>query len=115
MVVLALAHSIVGERLILIPLARVADLPPVGGSVRQTRRTLRFAWHVTSVLGLGLAAILLRYAQLAELDGEQILLVRILSLTFAASFVVALVGSKARHPSWVVFLLVAILTWLATV
>lgn len=112
--VLAIAHSIVGELRILIPLEKVADLPAVGGSVRQTRRTLRFAWHVTSVFGLGFAAILLRYAQFGEFDTEQVRLLRILSATFAASFLVAIVGSRGKHPAWIVFLIVAGLTWAST-
>ena len=34
--------------------------------------------------------------------------------TFAVSGVVALVGSRGKHLSWVVFLAIAALTWLGT-
>ena len=78
------------------------------------RRTLRFAWHVTSVLGFGVAAVLVHCARLTPLDADSARVVRIIALTCAASFVVALVGSRARHPSWVVFLIVAILSWLGS-
>ena len=55
-VALGLAHSFLGERYILQRLLRREDLPRLFGSADFTRRTLRFAWHVTSVAWLGLAA-----------------------------------------------------------
>ena len=48
-VLLAVAHSSLGERFILIRLLRRQDLPRLFGSDRFTRGTLRFAWHLTSV------------------------------------------------------------------
>lgn len=111
---MALVHSVVGELLILIPLQKAKGLPAVRGSVRVTKSTLRFTWHITSVLGLGLGIIFFYYARFTEFNSEQTFILRTLSLTYAASFLVALVGSRGRHPSWAVFLLVAILTWLST-
>ena len=84
----------------------------MGGSTRVAKETLRFAWHVTSVLGIGIAVILFYYASIPKLAPDQIYVLRVLSLTCQASFVVAIVGSRARHPSWIVFLLVSILIWL---
>ena len=115
LVSLSIAHTIVGEVLVLRPLDRATGLPGIRGSVRTMRETLRFAWHVTSVLGVGVAAVLLHCARLTPLDGDSARVVRIVALTCAASFVVALVGSRGRHPSWVVFLVVAILSWLGSV
>ena len=54
---LALVHSVLGERCILIRLFRRTDLPPLFGSDDFTKRTLRFAWHLTSVVWLGVAAV----------------------------------------------------------
>lgn len=108
----AVVHSAVGEKLLLIPLQKVDGLPTVGGSTRVAKETLRFAWHVTSVLGIGIAVILVYYASVPKLAPDQIYVLRVLSLTCQASFVVAIVGSRARHPSWIVFLLVSILIWL---
>ena len=62
MAALAVAHSIIGERKLIGPLARRDDLPPIFGTVALSAATLRFAWHVTSVLGLGFAAVLLAVA-----------------------------------------------------
>lgn len=113
-ILMAIAHSVVGEILILIPLQKAEGLPAVRGSVRTTKSTLRFAWHVTSVLGIGIFIILYHYSAVPEFNPEQIFILRTLSLTFFTSFVIAIVGSRARHPSWAVFILVSILTWMST-
>jgi hypothetical protein len=44
---LALAHSYLGERYILTRLFRRDDLPRLLGGTGFTKRTLRFAWHLT--------------------------------------------------------------------
>jgi hypothetical protein len=113
-VLLSIAHTIIGEILILIPMQKSEGIPAVRGSVATTKRTLRFTWHITSVLGIGIAFLLFHYAKFAALTPDHVYVLRILSLTFLVSFVVSIVGSKARHPSWVVFLIVSILIWLGT-
>ncbi|GAA3930276.1 hypothetical protein [Luteimonas lutimaris] len=57
-VALGAAHSVLGERYILIRLFRRNDLPKLFGSSEFTIRTLRFAWHVTTVAWFGFAALL---------------------------------------------------------
>lgn len=49
LVVLALAHSYLGERYILIRLFKRVNLHMLFGSDDFTKRTLRFAWHLTSI------------------------------------------------------------------
>lgn len=49
------AHSYLGERYILIRLFRRPDLPHLFGSDLFTRRTLRFAWHLTTLAWWGFA------------------------------------------------------------
>jgi hypothetical protein len=106
---LAAVHSYLGERYILIRLFRRADLPKLFGSEEFTRRTLRFAWHLTSVAYLGLAAVLLSL----PLTGGAVSRApaQTVAVTFAISAVVAIVGSKGRHLSWIVFLALAALAW----
>jgi hypothetical protein len=108
----AVVHSILGERYILIRLFRRNDLPKLFGSDAFTRRTLRFAWHITSVMGLGLAAIIV------ELDAPGDAFARrtaeIISATCALSGLVALVGSRGRHLAWIAFFAIAVLTWLGS-
>lgn len=97
--VIAAAHSYLGERYILIRLFRRQDLPKLFGSDVYTKRVLRFAWHITSIAWIGLAAATLAPPRTA------------VSLTFAASALVSIVGSRGRHYSWVIFAAIALLVW----
>lgn len=110
--IMAVVHSIQGEKLIFRRLHNLDGLPAVRGSAANTKTTLRFTWHVLSVLGIGSAAILYYYAQFAALTSVQIVVVKIFAVTFFASFIVALIGSHGRHASWVGFLIVSALCWL---
>jgi len=105
------AHSYLGERYILIRLFRREDLPQVFGSAEFTKRTLRFAWHVTSVAWLGFAAILVLLAHPTTASSTIGLIV---GCTFLAHFAVALAGSRGRHLSWPVFLAIGIIAIYAT-
>ena len=104
------AHSWLGERYILMRLFRRGELPKIFRSAEFTQRTLRFAWHVTSVAWWGFAAILFLIAH-GRLSAHAAGIV--IACTFLAHGAIALVGSRARHLSWIVFLAVALLTLLA--
>lgn len=108
-VLLALAHSYLGERYILIRLFRRDDLPKILGSSSFTRQTLRLAWHITTVLALGLAALLVLLA--VPDRGTTRAITQVISISFAISGVIALVVSRGRHLSWVIFFIVAVLAW----
>ena len=107
------AHSWLGERYILRRLFRRQNIPHLFGSDDFTKRTLRFAWHITTVAWFGEAALLLILAA-SPLDASARLLSRVIAATFLAGTVVALVGSRGRHLSWVVFLLIAGLVWMGS-
>jgi hypothetical protein len=108
-VLLVVAHSYLGERYILVRLFRRDGLPKLFGGTEFTQRTLRFAWHLTSVLGLGLAALLATHANRAQSVAATEAV--IISGTFALSGLLALVGSRGRHLSWIVFFAIATLAW----
>jgi len=109
-VLVAVAHSSLGERFILIRLLRRRDLPRLFGSDRFTRRTLRFAWHLTSLAWLGLAAAL--FMQIGEdLENARRHLLLALSLTFLVSGALTGLASRGRHLAWPVFLVIALLIW----
>jgi len=109
---LAAAHSYLGERYLLIRLFKRNDLPKLLGGTEFTKQVLRFAWHLTSVAWLGFAAILAELALHAVPSRADLGLA--LTATFGSSGLLALLGSRARHPSWAVFLAVAVLVWLGT-
>jgi hypothetical protein len=102
---IALAHSWLGERYILVRLLRRPDLPPLFGSDIFTKRTLRFAWHLTTVAWCGLGALLLRAAWRPAADTSAT--TQIVAATFLVSAVVAGIGSRGRHFSWIIFLGIA--------
>jgi len=106
---IAVAHSSLGERYILIRLFRRNNLPNLFGSDEFTKQTLRLAWHITTAMGLGLAAILIVLALPGGEVGRTI--PKIISATCVLSGLVAFVGSRGRHLAWIAFFAVAALTW----
>jgi hypothetical protein len=108
-VLIGVLHSYLGERYLLIRLFRRENLPRLFGSDEFTKRTLRFAWHVTSIAWFGLAGILLL---LARQQASPLAVSRAVAGTFLASALLAAAGSRGRHYSWVVFLAIAALAWL---
>jgi hypothetical protein len=111
LVAIAAAHSYLGERYILIRLFRREDLPRLRGSDWFTKKTLRFAWHITSVAWLGFAAILVVLAQHSVQPGS---VARIVGVTFLVSAAVSGLASRGRHYSWIVFLAIGLLAWFAS-
>ena len=111
---LGLAHSWLGERYLVSRLMRRKDLPKLFGSDRFTRHTIRFAWHLTTVAWFGFAALLWLLAHRSPSESLEPSLVReILARTFAFGALIAFVGSRGRHLSWLVLLAIALLIWYA--
>ena len=111
---LGAAHSYLGERYILIRLFRRSDLPALFGSDVFTRRTLRFAWHLTTVVWWGVAVLLLGVARSDAATVARAHLGAVVAVTSLASAVVTFVGSRGRHLAWLVFLAIGLLSWLGT-
>lgn len=111
---IGLAHSILGERYILIRLFRRRDLPKLFGADTFTRRTIRFAWHLTTLAWWGFAAqMALASGILAEIDPASAPLLRVIAWTFLASALLGLAVTRGRHLAWPVFLAIAACAWLA--
>lgn len=108
---MGVVHSVLGEKYILVRLFRRGNLPQLFGGTDFTERTLRFAWHVTTIAWWGFAAILIALAHPPIDTGT---LGVIVSGTFLVHFLVAVFGSKGRHLSWIVFLAIGILAFYAT-
>ena len=105
-----LAHSCLGERYILMRLFR-RELPKLFGSDWFTKRTLRFAWHLTTLAWWTLATILVGLAMREELTRADLL--SLIGALAAMSGVVAAAATRGRHLSWGAFFAVATLCWLA--
>ena len=104
---LGLAHSYLGERFILARLFRRSDLPTLFGSDVFTKRTLRFAWHLTTIAWLGAAGLFWALGHGSRRQGIQVL-----SLTFLVSALLALLVSRGRHLAWIILAAIAAASWL---
>lgn len=97
LVVLVVAHSVLGERFILRRLFRRPDLPKVLGSTGFTTGTLRFVWHLTSVMGLAIAAVLVQ----VQAGATQAAVVATLGWITLGSALLPLYFTRGKHLSWI--------------
>lgn len=110
-IAIGIAHSWLGERLILARLFRRGNLPKLLGGEDFTRNTLRFAWHITTIAWWGFAAILILMA--GGPPAPQALGL-VIGVTFLVHSAITLVASRGRHFAWPVFLAIGVLTLYAT-
>lgn len=104
-----LAHSVLGERYILVRLFRRDNLPQLLGGTAFTTQTLRFAWHITTVAWWGFALLLWQAAS-GTLTIRDML--EVLGYTSLLSGLLPLVLTRGRHLSWLVLFAVgAIVLW----
>jgi len=104
-VLLGLAHSALGERFIITRLLRRDDLPKVLGSSEFTKHTLRYCWHLTTVMAIGMAYLLIQIEQ----GDVYTALVRTLAITLVVCGAMAIVITRARHLSWIGLILAGVI------
>ena len=109
-VLIGIAHSVLGERLLLGPLFAKGTLTKLLGSTTFARHVLRFTWHLTTVLAFGIAAVI-AYLAWWPMHPHSVWILRALAITFAASTLVSLIGARGKHFSWWVFLIITVLLW----
>lgn len=112
--VVGVVHSVLGERLIFSRLRNKGVVPTVGEPLLLERhvRILWASWHIVTVFGWALGAILFRIAfpsvePVLHAFVENTIIVSML----AGSFLV-LIATRGRHPGWLGLLGVAVLTYL---
>ena len=106
---IGLAHSCLGEKYILIRLFR-QPLPKLFGDDHFTRQTLRFAWHLTSIAWFGFG-VLLVLVYLGDISRSSLL--NVVGTTFAITAFTALLASRGKHLSWLVFGAVSIICYVS--
>ena len=103
---LGAAHSILGERLFIGPLLLPEARQGLLARSARARRTLRSAWHLTTIAWWGFAAILIALA--VETPGSPGRLVPIMvAATFCVTAIVIFASSRGRHFAWPIFLAMA--------
>lgn len=108
--VVGLVHSVFGELLIF----RRRPPSPDGSWGHQRPFDILWAcWHIATVMGLSLAALLWTLATTPESFPLRTVVLIAIATAYAASGVLVLVGTRARHPGWIGLLGVAALVALA--
>ena len=100
-------HSWLGERRLLGPLLAPERRQGLLASSGFARRTLRFAWHLTTIAWWGIGAALIALAVSPPLDRQGRLVLGTIAATFLVTGIVTLVTSRGRHLAWPVFLAIA--------
>ncbi|MBK6266232.1 hypothetical protein JKA74_14395 [Marivirga sp. S37H4] len=111
---LGLAHSLIGEYLIFKEKRKTGKLVPTKGSVGLKERHLRIiwaTWHLASFFGWCIGAFLVKISlERNSLDSEILdFLINATTYTMFASSFLVLIGTKGKHPGWIVFMLIGIL------
>jgi hypothetical protein len=108
-IAIGLIHSYLGEKFILQRLFR-QPLPKLFGDDHFTKQTIRFVWHLLTVAWFGFAAAiyLLNAGQASNSN-----MLNVIGVTFATTGLVALVASRGKHLSWIVFFAIASLCFMA--
>jgi hypothetical protein len=98
-VVVSLAHSILGERRLIGP---VADEPAPSAAVlksKRVQRVLRSTWHGVSLNWIVQAAILVVVAQIAP-PAQGSAIVGVIGASFLIMAAISFAASGARHIGW---------------
>ncbi len=113
MILIGVAHSVIGEILIFRQLRAGAIVPLLAPAPLRERhlRILWANWHLTSALGWGLAALLILIA-VAPDPSSYALQVRTIAVATLAGSLLVLYATRGRHPGWIGLLVAAILAWL---
>lgn len=114
MALTALVHSVVGEFLIFRQLRSGGIVPTQGGPLLRERhvRILWASWHLVSILGWAIAAILLAVALSPGQPLPNAWLVKVAIAASLAGSALVLFATRGRHPGWFSLLVAAILAWL---
>lgn len=106
----ALAHSVIGEQRIFRAMRRAGRVVPTeGGTVLRAFqvRILWATWHGLSVMGLGLAGVLLWLCQPAAEAASAGRVEACVAFAMGATGLLVLISNRGRHPAWFVLLLIA--------
>lgn len=112
---LGFAHSVLGEFLIFRHLrknGRWIDTGLSGLKVQQIR-ALWSTWHLLTILGWSVALILTvnSYVFPSAYRNVQAIVIDTLFATFILAAIFWFVGTRGKHPAWIVFLIISFFIW----
>ncbi len=111
MILLAVAHSILGERLIFDSIKRGRKEHDRAIALLTQRRwdSLWSTWHLVSLIGAGLGAALIAYAAEQNSVALGFGFLGVIATTFGFSTVFWLFGIRGKHPAWIIMAAITIL------
>lgn len=114
--VTGLVHSVLGEILIFRHLRTGGIVPNMSAAPLRVRniRILWASWHTLTLFGWGFAAVLIRLSIANAGDSLNSTVIWAIILANFCGSALVLISTRGRHPGWVALLLVAALTWFAT-
>jgi hypothetical protein len=113
-ILVGLVHSVLGEILIFRRMRQGGVVPTEGQPVLRERhvRILWASWHLVTILGWALAAILLMLAASAGEPLAKTALARVVIGALLTGSALVLFATRGRHPGWLALLIAAVLGWL---
>jgi hypothetical protein len=113
--VVGLAHSVLGEVMIFRRMRKPGRVIPTDGGailLGSNVRILWASWHVLTVFGWGMAAILVWMSRSASGSIDHAVIAHAIEMSMLIGSALVLVATKGRHPGWVGLLGVAVLVWI---
>lgn len=108
-----LAHSVFGEILVFKPLRAQRRVPTAGARVLRERhvRILWGSWHLVTLLGWALSALLWRLGTSAFDAALALWVTDVVGMATLASGVLVFVATRGNHPAWFALMSIAALVW----
>ena len=108
---IGLAHSVLGELLVFRRMRIDGLIPTNGGQLLREPhvRILWSSWHLVTVLGWCVAAVLIWLASPSNVHLSRSALSYTVAATLLGSSALVLIGTLARHPGWAGLLVAAVL------
>jgi hypothetical protein len=113
--VVGLVHSALGEKLVFRRLRAWDELVPTnGGNVLREHhvRILWASWHLVTVFGWCMGAVLLRLSWPALPDASNGFAAQACAVAALAGSACVFIGTQAKHPGWIGLLAIAVCVWL---
>ena len=108
-----LIHSVLGEVLVFRTLRTHGLFPTAGYPVLRERqvRILWASWHLVTVLGWALSALLWRLATVAVETELAAWIADVAGAAALASGLLVFFATEGRHPAWFALMVIAALVW----
>ena len=108
---LGIVHSILGEHLIFNNKRNKGNLVPSVESTALKERHLRIiwaTWHLASVFGWCIGALLVKISMEHDLlnSDTKVFVVQCIMFTMGLGSLLIFIGTKGKHPGWIVLLLI---------